>query len=175
MYVTGENGRTAQVLEGYLYGFWDGVLYRYDLETKERVVLYESVVDEDLDFCIYKGKIYFTEGDLADTLTFMDTELYQVFCDGSGVRLLERHMPDDRGEDLYYRLEDREIPRPVVEACEVTCLQEKESALLDYEVMLQNRETQRLKREQVPELYREIFAAYEEERRIAGGRGERLF
>ena len=25
VYVTDENGRTAQILEGYLYGFWDGV------------------------------------------------------------------------------------------------------------------------------------------------------
>lgn len=190
VYVTGENGRTAQVLEGYLYGFWDGVLYRYDLETKERIVLYESVMDEDLDFCIYEGKIYFTERNLADTLTFMDTRLYQVFCDGSLVRLLERHVPDDReedryaypcydiavcediiylksrsGDDLYYRMKERERPYPDVE---VTRLREREAELLDYEVVLQNRETQRLKGEQVPELYREIFAAYEEERRLAG-------
>lgn len=200
VYVTGENGRTAQVLEGHLYGFWDGMLYRYDLETKERIVLYESVVEEDLDFCIYEGKIYFTERDLADTLTFMDTRLYQVFCDGSGVRLLERHVPDDReedryarscynilvyddiiylksmsGEDLYYRLEDRERPLPVVEACKVTRLREEESALFDYESILQNRESQRLEGEQVPEPYREIFAAYEEERRIAGEEANAYF
>lgn len=190
VYVTDENGRTAQILEGYLYGFWDGVLYRYDLETKERIVLYESVVDEDLDFCIYEGSIYFTERDRADTLTFMDTRLYQVFCDGSLMRLLERHVPDDReedryaypcydiavcediiylksrsGEDLYYRMEERKRPYPDVE---VDRLRKKEIELLDYEVILQNRETQRLKGEQVPELYREIFAAYEEETRTAG-------
>ena len=200
VYVTNENGRTAQILEGYLYGFWDGVLYRYDLETKERIVLYESVVDEDLDFCIYEGRIYFTERDRADTLTFMDTRLCQVFCDGSFMRLLDRHVPDDReeeryvrpcydivvyediiylksrsGEDLYYRLEDREIPRPVEKACEVTRLRENEAALLDYEVILQNRETRRLKGEQMPELYREIFAAYEEERQIAGDEANSYF
>ena len=191
VYVTDENGRTAQILEGYLYGFWDGVLYRYNLETKERIVLYESVVDEDLDFCIYEGKIYFTERDLADSLTFMDTKLYQVSCDGSWVVLLEQHVPDDReegryarscydilvyediiylksrsGEDLYYRLKDQ---------YEVTRLREKETALLDYEVILQNRETQRLEGEQVPELYREIFTAYEEESQTAGGEANAYF
>lgn len=200
VYVTDENGRTAQILEGYLYGFWDGVLYRYDLETKERIVLYESVVDEDLDFCIYEGRIYFTERDLADTLTFMDTRLCQVYCDGSYMRLLDRHVPDDReedryarscydivvyediiylksrsGEDLYYRLEDQKIPRPVVKACKVTRLWEQETALLDYEMILQNRETRRLKGEQIPELCREIFAAYEEERRIAGEESNAYF
>lgn len=59
-YFQDNTGRLVQTEDGYFYGYWGGVLARYDVDTLERTVLYEAGSEQQGDlFCLYGDYVYF--------------------------------------------------------------------------------------------------------------------
>lgn len=111
-YFRDDAGTNTQTVDGYLYGYWNNRLCRYDLDTLEETVLYEAASPQHGDFCIWGNYVYFME---VPNVTFLGRTygyLYRVLCDGSGeaVCLTSVAMPEhyynnyilDTYEDVLY-------------------------------------------------------------------------
>lgn len=133
-YFHDDTRRSAQTLDGYLYGYWGGQLCRYALDTLSRKEYFRANSNQSGQFCIYEDYIYFLERPHTASLTGVDTCLYQVGLDGRGRKLLTTQVPnttveysglnnysdyyeidiyddiiyllsDNFGENIYYRLD----------------------------------------------------------------------
>lgn len=101
-YFQDDTGKDAQLVDGYLYGYFAGKLCRYDAANNYREeILYDAGAKQPGAFCIQEGVIYFlTEETEVSTLTHENTRLYKMNCDGSELVLLQDKIPDL--EDGWY-------------------------------------------------------------------------
>ena len=107
-YFRDDTGKLLQEDDGYIYGYWGGVLARYDADTLEREVLYEALSEQDGRlFCMDGEYIYFLE--VPDISPYgKKSILYRVKKDGTELTVLDENVPDagTRYEDRvpkYYR------------------------------------------------------------------------
>lgn len=116
-YFRDDAGENTQTVDGWLYGYWNNRLCRYDPETLEETVLYEAASPQRGDFCIWGNYIYFMEIPNVNTLGKRQGNLYRVKCDGSeGAVLLTsvvmpgQSMTDDHIDNCfqYYQLDTYE-------------------------------------------------------------------
>ena len=96
-YFQDDTGRLVQSEDGCFYGYWGGVLARYDEDTPEREVLYEAGSEQHGDlFCLYGDYVYFLE--VPDITPFgKKILLYRVRKDGTELTLLDENV-DAAGE-----------------------------------------------------------------------------
>lgn len=108
-YFRDDAGKNTQTVDGWLYGYWNNRLCRYDPETLEETVLYEAASPQRGDFCIWGDYVYFMEVPGVSALGKRQGNLYRVRCDGSGeaVLLTSVDMPGqsvtDGRVDNYFR------------------------------------------------------------------------
>lgn len=83
--------------DGCFYGYWGGVLARYDEDTLEREVLYEAGSEQHGDlFCLYGDYVYFLEVPHISPFG-KKILLYRVKKDGTDLTLLDENV-DAAGE-----------------------------------------------------------------------------
>ena len=82
-YFRDDAGLNTQMADGYLYGYWDRRLCRYDPETLEETVLFEARAPQNGDFCIWGDYIYFMVVPRVSSVGWIHGQLYRVKCDGS--------------------------------------------------------------------------------------------
>lgn len=101
-YFRDDAGKDTQTVDGYLYGYWNNRLCRYDLKTLEETVLYEALSSQNGDFCIWGDYVYFMVVPNVSTVGKIHGYLYRVPCDGSeeAVCLTSVIMPGQEGN--YY-------------------------------------------------------------------------
>lgn len=92
-YFRDDTGKLVQVKDGSIYGYWGGVLARYDYETLEKTVFYEAKSTQPGTFCIAGDAIYFMDIPAVDTLTGAEADLYRIKCDGTDLTLLVENVP----------------------------------------------------------------------------------
>ena len=83
------NGR-LQYADGWIYDCIAGRIFRVNSETGDTSVLYETVADRYVNFCIHDDRLYFLS---IPQITFVDgvkADLYRMNCDGSGRVLLAK-------------------------------------------------------------------------------------
>lgn len=111
-YFRDDAGKNTQTADGYLYGYWNNRLCRYDLETLEETVLYEAVSPQRGDFCIWGDYVYFMVLPNVNAVGKLHGYLYRVPCDGSeeAVCLASVAMPGQNwaGGYEYYKLDTYE-------------------------------------------------------------------
>ena len=92
-YFQDNTGRLVQSEDGYFYGYWGGMLARYDVETLERTVLYEAGSEQRGGlFCLCGDYVYFLE--VPDISPFgKKILLYRVKKDGTDLTLLDENVP----------------------------------------------------------------------------------
>lgn len=94
-YFRDDTGRDAQLVEGYLYGYWNGKLCRYDVNNDyEEQILFDAGCNQAGSFCISEGVIYFLYRPVTSTRTHENTCLYRINCDGTGLALLQEEILD---------------------------------------------------------------------------------
>ncbi len=93
-YFRDDTGGLLQEEDGYLYGYWGGVLARYDADTLEREVLFEAASEQNGRlFCMDESYIYFLE--IPDISPYgKKSILYRVKKDGTGLTALDENVPD---------------------------------------------------------------------------------
>lgn len=72
-----------------LYSYYSGRLIRFDKETGETSLLYQTASTHKLDFCLHENDIYFVERTGYDSLDDRDTSLWRIGKDGSDLTLLQ--------------------------------------------------------------------------------------
>ncbi len=94
-YFRDDTGRDAQLADGYLYGYWNGKLCRYDVNNDyAEQLLFDKGCNQAGSFCISDGVIYFLTRPVTSTVTNENTCLYKINCDGSDLTLLQDKIPD---------------------------------------------------------------------------------
>lgn len=108
-YFRDDTGKLLQEENGYIYGYWGGVLARYDADTLEREVLYEAASEQDGRlFCMDGEYIYFLEVPVISPYGKKNI-LYRVKKNGTELRVLDENVPDagtyyeDDHEPTYYK------------------------------------------------------------------------
>lgn len=97
-----DTGKGIQSHEGYLYGYWNGQLCRYDSDSLEQQCLFSAPSSQSGRFCIYEDHIYFLERPYTASLTNTDTCLYMMDLDGRNMRLLTSQAPNTTAEYSSY-------------------------------------------------------------------------
>jgi len=94
-YFRDDTGRDAQLVDGFLYGYWNGRLCRYDVNNNyAEQILFDAGCNQAGSFCISEGVIYFLYRPVTSTRTHENTCLYRINCDGSGLVLLQDEILD---------------------------------------------------------------------------------
>ncbi|MDE7284878.1 MAG: DUF3298 domain-containing protein [Lachnospiraceae bacterium] len=108
-YFRDDTGKLLQEENGYIYGYWGGVLARYDADTLERDVLFEAASEQDGRlFCMDGEYIYFLEVPVISPYG-KKSILYRVKKDGTELTVLDENVPDagtyyeDDYEPTYYK------------------------------------------------------------------------
>ncbi len=104
-----DTGKSMQRDGNFLYSYYDGKLIRFDQETEETVLLYQTASTHALSFCLYKNDIYFVERTGYDSLDDRDTSLWRMGKDGKDLTLLQGDIVnagtvrfgDDYSIDIY--------------------------------------------------------------------------
>lgn len=108
-YFIDDAGQNTQMADGYLYGYWNNRLCRYDPVTLEETVLYEAASSQRGDFCIWNEYVYFMVVPNVSSVGKIHGWLYRVKCDGSeeAVCLTSVQMPGQEYSDFfsYYTLD----------------------------------------------------------------------
>ncbi|MDE6925047.1 MAG: DUF3298 domain-containing protein [Acetatifactor sp.] len=104
-YFRDDAGKRIQMVDGYLYGYWNNRLCRYDPETLEETVLYEAASPQNGDFCVWGDYVYFMVVPNVSAVGKLHGYLYRVKCDGSeeAVCLTSVVMPDQDHGGQYYQ------------------------------------------------------------------------
>ena len=84
-----DTGKAMQRDGSFLYIYYRGRLFRFDKETEETVLLYETASSHRLNFCLYGDDIYFVERTGYDSLDDRDTSLWRIGKDGENLTLLQ--------------------------------------------------------------------------------------
>ena len=104
-----DTGKSMQRDGNFLYSYYGGRLIRFDQETEETVLLYQTASTHALSFCLYKNDIYFVERTGYDSLDDRDTSLWRMGKDGKDLTLLQGDIVnagtvrfgDDYSIDIY--------------------------------------------------------------------------
>lgn len=112
-YFRDDTGNCIQFLDGYLYGYWNGRLCRYDSDTLKETCYFSAASDQSGQFCIYGDSLYFLERPHTASLTNVDTCLYMASLDGRKRELLTSQVPNSTSEHyidyddyhIYYRID----------------------------------------------------------------------
>lgn len=104
-----DTGKSMQRHGNFLYSYYGGRLIRFDQETEETVLLYQTASTHTLSFCLYKNDIYFVERTGYDSLDDRDTSLWRMGKDGKDLTLLQGDIVnagtvrfgDDYSIDIY--------------------------------------------------------------------------
>lgn len=83
-----DTGRTIQRDGNCLYGFHSGKLIRFDTDTEETALLYQTASIHRVNFCLYENDIYFVERSSCDSPDDRDTSLWRIGKDGKNLTLL---------------------------------------------------------------------------------------
>ena len=104
-YFRDDAGKRIQMVGGYLYGYWNDRLCRYDPETLDETVLYEAASSQNGDFCVWGDYVYFMVVPNVNAVGKLHGCLYRVKCDGSeeAVCLANVAMPAQRSGGQYYQ------------------------------------------------------------------------
>lgn len=120
-YFRDDTGKLLQEEDGYIYGYWGGVLARYNVDTLEREVLYEALSEQDGRlFCMDGEYIYFLE--VPDISPYgKKSILYRVKKDGTELTVLDENVPDagtyyedDREPNYYKEYEAMDIEKDIL-------------------------------------------------------------
>ena len=84
-----DTGKSMQRDGNCLYSYDNGRLIRFDADTEETVLLYQTASTHALRFCLHKNDIYFVERTGFDSLDDRDTSLWRMGKDGSNLTLLQ--------------------------------------------------------------------------------------
>lgn len=104
-YFPHSKGKLLKQADGYLYGYWEGSLCRYDAETLEKTVLFQTTSKQSGDFFIQGDDIYFLEKPLCSSLDGKDCTLYRVKCDGTEQTVLAEDIPNTEYDDGSYEID----------------------------------------------------------------------
>lgn len=105
-YFRDDTGKDAQLVDGYLYGYWNGRLCRYDVNNDyEEQILFDAECNQAGSFCISEGVIYFLTRPVTSTITHENTCLYKINCDGTGLVLLQDKIPDVENDWDNYEID----------------------------------------------------------------------
>lgn len=85
-----DTGRSMQRDGNCLYSYHNGRLIRFDTETEETALLYQTASTHMVNFCLHKDDIYFVERTGFDSLDDRDTSLWRMGKDGKSLTLLQR-------------------------------------------------------------------------------------
>ncbi len=104
-----DTGKSIQRDGNFLYSYYGGRLIRFDQETEETVLLYQTASTHALSFCLYENDIYFVERTGYDSLDDRDTSLWRMGKDGKDLTLLQGDIVnagtvrfgDDYSIDIY--------------------------------------------------------------------------
>lgn len=93
-YFRDDTGQLLQEEDGYLYGYWGGVLARYDVNTLEQEVLYQAACEQNGRlFCMDGAYVYFME--IPNISPYgKKSILYRIRKDGTGLTILDENVPD---------------------------------------------------------------------------------
>lgn len=83
-----DTGKLMQRDGNCLYSFHRGKLLRFDTDTEETVVLYQTASIHRVNFCLHENDIYFVERSSCDSPDGRDTALWRIGKDGSHLTLL---------------------------------------------------------------------------------------
>lgn len=97
-YFQDDTGKSIQSFDGFLYGYWNGQLCRYDADTLEQYCYFSAESDQFGQFCIYEGNIYFLERPSTASLTGVDTCLYMAALGKKNRKLLTTQVPNTTAE-----------------------------------------------------------------------------
>ncbi|MDE6254256.1 MAG: DUF5050 domain-containing protein [Lachnospiraceae bacterium] len=104
-YFTHSQGKLLKQADGYFYGYWEGNLCRYDAETLEKTVLFQTTSKQSGNFFIQGDYIYFLEKPLCSSLDGKDCTLYRVKCDGTEQTVLAEHIPNTEYDGGSYEID----------------------------------------------------------------------
>lgn len=85
-----DTGKSMQRDGNCLYSYHNGRLIRFDAETEETNLLYQTASTHMMNFCLHKNDIYFVERTGFDSLDDRDTSLWRMGKDGKSLTLLQR-------------------------------------------------------------------------------------
>lgn len=101
-YFRDDTGRSIQCLDGFLYGYWNGQLCRYDSETLKQYRYSKAASNQSGRFCIYEDHIFYLERPNTASLTGTDTCLYMADLEGHSPELLTPQVPNAAAVDSGY-------------------------------------------------------------------------
>lgn len=101
-YFHDDTGRCIQSLDGYLYGYWNGRLCRYDSDTLKQDCYFTAASNQSGQFCIYGDNLFFLERPHTASLTNADTCLYMTDLGGRERKLLTSQVPNRISEYIDY-------------------------------------------------------------------------
>lgn len=93
-YFRDDTGKWMQAVDGFVYTYQKGTLCKYNTETLEKTILYETFSSHNIDFTVYEGYVYFTDRPYTNSLSGADTTLYRVKCDGTELTKLKEDIPN---------------------------------------------------------------------------------
>lgn len=93
-YFRDDAGKSLQCMDGFLYGYWNGELCRYDSTNLKPYEYFQAASNQSGRFCIYKDHIFYLERPNTASLTGTDTCLYVAELEGRDQRLLTPQVPN---------------------------------------------------------------------------------
>lgn len=84
-----DTGKSMQRDGNFLYSYYGGRLIRFDKDTEETILLYQTASTHMVNFCLHKDEIYFVERTGFDSLDDRDTSLWRMGKDGKNLTLLQ--------------------------------------------------------------------------------------
>lgn len=97
-YFQDDTGKSLQSHDGFLYGYWNGQLCRYNADTLDQHCYFSAASDQSGRFCIYKDHIFFLERPCTASLTGVDTCLYTADLNRQDRELLTMQVPNTTAE-----------------------------------------------------------------------------
>lgn len=85
-----DTGKSMQRDGNCLYSYHNGRLIRFDEDTEEVALLYQTASTHMVNFCLHKNDIYFVERTGFDSLDDRDTSLWRMGKDGKSLTLLQK-------------------------------------------------------------------------------------
>lgn len=93
-YFRDDTGKSLQCLDGFLYGYWNGKLCRYDSTNLKPYGYFQAASNQSGRFCIYEDHIFYLERPNTASLTGTDTCLYVAELEGRNQELLTPQVPN---------------------------------------------------------------------------------
>lgn len=84
-----DTGKSMQRDGNFLYSYYSGRLIRFDKDTEETILLYQTASTHKVNFCLHEDEIYFVERTGFDSLDDRDTSLWRMGKFGKNLTLLQ--------------------------------------------------------------------------------------